>query len=227
MPRKAVILIMLLALALPVAAWADDLNPPAWRGGGNTIYAIWDTWSGYNPQFPAVIYPDTNSYYSNPPGIFPPYLTGLDVLSIYEEDSIVSIVFDTSGQIYPVLQLKADNYDRQNPEKRIRIQMTYRYNRDVVIDTIDTVDPAAVSITQLVDDQTVGPDQYYSAWDIVIRPNPFIETIYFGLPGTCNFVLDQLVFDSICVVPLPGSLLLLGSGIMGLLTIGWRRRVQA
>lgn len=223
MPRKAVILIMLLALALPVAAWADDLNPPAWRGGGNTIYAIWDTWSGYNPQFPDIIYPD--SYASNPPGIFPPYLTGLSVFSIWNNDSII---FDTSGQDYPILQLKADNFDRQNPEKRIRIQMTYRYNRDVEIyRVIASVDPAVVSITQLVDDQLVGPDQYYSAWDIVIRPNPFIETIYFGLPGTCNFVLDQLVFDSICVVPLPGSLLLLGSGIMGLLTIGWRRRVQA
>lgn len=215
MTKKLLVFFMACALALvPALAVADDLLPPAWRGTENTIYAIWDNWTGYHPTQPGLIEPDF--YTSNPGGVFTPYLTGLDVLGVVGE----SIVFKTTGIPDPVLLLKANNFDRQNPEKWIRLQMTFDYGRDVLI---QSVDPAAAEIKTLAYRQEIDPDTFYSAWDIILRPNPYVESIYLVLPGSCNFILDQVVLDTKCVVPLPGSLLLLGSGILGLITIGRRR----
>jgi len=186
----------------------------------------WDDWSGYDSQQPGIILPDNDKFFSNPSGIDKPYLTGLGVLGVTEG----VLYFNTDGVERPILTLKSDNYDNNNPEKLIRIQMTFSWGRDV---EIEQVLPQG-EITNIAYREPVeGKVTYvYSAWDIVIKPNPFSETIKFVLPGFgdetdfCNFKLDQLVLDTKCAppVPIPGSLLLLGSGILALVGIGIRRK---
>jgi hypothetical protein len=226
MKRILLLFAVLMFLLLPVMASADNVLPPSWAGTGNTLHAVWDDWSGYNPPN-TVIFPDVDGYSSNPSGIFPPYIYGDGFGVIGVGGDPASIIFETTTLDLPVLILKADNFDNNNPEKWIRVQMTFGYGRDA---QIQSTIPPAWKIETLAYRQALPnhPDMVFSAWDIFIKPNPFNETINFVFPampdGGCNIILDQLVLDTKCVVPIPGSLLLLGSGIIGLVGIGMRKK---
>jgi hypothetical protein len=72
---------------------------------------------------------------------------------------------------------------------------------------------------------TVGDwQQFYVTWNSGTNTSVDLAEINLNIAFTGNdFALDKIVFDDI-PVPLPPSAMLLGSGLLGLVGLGWRRR---
>ncbi len=217
MKRKITLFFVALCLLLtPVLASADDLLPPEWRGAYNTTYALWDDFENivapalFNEAYPLVF---ADVFESNPAGVFPAYITGYPVY-VFEG----AAVFATSEIESPCLLIKVNNFDNDNPVKKIVLQMTYAYNRTVeAVSATPGVSEVELLASYELEDR---PTWWYSAWEITLYPNPTDEIIRICLGGECNFILDQMVLDTYCV-PIPGSALLLLSGVVGI--IGYRR----
>ena len=223
--RTSKILLVAMAAAVlstiamaPGLAVADDMFPPPWEEYPGSQYAEWDTWGGAPGPTPADWWETWDNDFTGlqSPVAFTP---GANLLLSFASRTDVLEIFGPTDGVY----FEIDNYDWHNPEKWVRVQITYHVSGapPMGFDVIpfyggepgdDQFVPAF-----LVESTGVNSDGWITdAYDFIIEPNPEFEVI--GLkfePGAVAFV-DQVVIDTICV-PEPATMALLAIGVFALL----------
>lgn len=197
---------LLLITAAP--AMADDPCSPSWRGQEGTLYAAWNSWTGFAGPMP----PD--DWESN--GLASPqaYAYG----SAYLKPSY-------SGRS-SLLRLDGDDeskFDMPNfvggDYKDIWIQVTY-YKPDTryPLFTVVTEEKFDMTTPVLEDSEVWGTTGWVTeAWSFQLSPNPEWEEIWLNFSSYDSYTyVDQVVIDTQCT-PEPTTIALLGLGAIGLL----------
>ncbi|MHC4574572.1 MAG: PEP-CTERM sorting domain-containing protein [Planctomycetota bacterium] len=194
---------------------ADDYNPPPWeRGSPGTTYQRWE-------------FGKDNSGKTPPPDEISPEHPGVALSVVGDAPLTVWLPYDPEEtdreglwKLEDYIQIDIQNFDEDNPLKRIWIQLTYTADSDPLI-YAEVPGSAETYMGSLIDEQTIpGSDYVYATFEIRIEPNPASETIYIQ-PWNCTAYIDEIVIDTICT-PEPGTLCLLGFGALVLLR---KRRV--
>ena len=198
-----VTLVVLLASVWASPVWADDANPPPWRGQPGTTYARWE-FSTDNPN------PAPDEEY-NPNGPSQTQVTpGPGMGWLPELDGRFG-VWQLSGRI----EIGIPNYPPAGPLKYIWVQLTWQGQspgRPTVSETISG------EIGRLLDEQAASP-WLHSTFVIDIEPNPQYEVV--SIEGPIN--VDEVVIDTICI-PEPSSLAVFSVGLLGLAGAVRRKR---
>lgn len=231
--------IVLVAVAA-APALGDNIFPPDWRGEYGTIMAEWDDWGPAGPGPGLSVY--TGDEITANPGGFDPeapaaYASWGDGTSVQDEfsgrQSVLEVNWD--GGMAPV-SVGLLNYDWDNPEKRIRLQVTSMgpevLNFYLASGDWDPGEPqwstlslekmaAVVSETNDHDDGWVT-----RAYDFTIEPNPLWEAVLLDWGFNTGFDpvhIDQIVIDTWCV-PEPSSTALLSAFVLVTLVFFSRKR---
>jgi hypothetical protein len=160
--------------------WADDYNPPLWRGEPNTTYQRWE-------------FSDSNSTPSpnevvNPLG--DPTLTVVDEFSLWlASDKGHNGVW--KFEHYTVVDIP--NFDNSNPTKEVWIQITGSSDDS----SLPLVYAEPIAWSTLNNLEQVDADYYHATYSIVIEPNPTSESIYIEARN-CTLYVDEIVVDTIC-----------------------------
>lgn len=192
-------------------SFADDLNPPVWRGLEGTTFAQWGFLT--DSLTPA---PDTMV---NPYGIASLTVHPAYGSPWYQIWGGREGVWSLAG----LLDLEIANSPIQNPLKLIQIQLTWAgdFNssaaRPVVTVGADLANglPAEVigPVAQVTVDleptgvQGADPFWHHTTYLFEVSPNPIID--YIDIAGSVR--VDQVVIDTYCI-PEPMTLALLGLG---------------
>lgn len=205
----------LTVLALPVLA--DDPVPPLWRGQPGTVVAIWDSWTGH----PGPMLADQWDH-NFPQEFARPHALGANAALMGQfgnpnfRDDVLEIVGDDT------LMFFLENWDQRNPEKQIRIQITYHSSGGAprgfnVWPGIDPVGDGQFipAVPFVIDPRDAEGEWFTGVYDFSIFPNPAAEVIGLKFDGYPAFV-DQVVIDTWCV-PEPASMALLAMGGLALL----------
>ena len=219
-------IVMLCGALLGVTEWAfaDDLNPPPYRGGNRSTLAEWDfDQDGTNPLLPDGDLPTVVGDFNTALDVaFPngaPHPSGFANTGLtYNGEG-----FSNNDDVTHPMTFNIPNWIDLEPFKLLRLQVTYTGptpGTDVfgflgVVGTADLVSETLVNTVP----GTVGQSLYfYQDWEL--RPNPdWEQVVLFLQPGT---FIDQVVIDTISI-PEPSSIVL---GAMGLLAIGRVARRQ-
>ena len=198
--RRALIVLVAAALLTP-AAFADDLNPPPWRGEPGTTFQHWTFDTNQNPnQDGSPWYPEIDM---NPYG--EPWIS-----TYYGDENWYDVWEGRQGVMEPwasEMYINLPNSNEPLDWKIVWIQMTWwsYYSGPEFMGS----DPPG----DLVGDETIDlPDGWFhTTWEIWIPGNPDFETI--SVMTDCFF--DQIVVDTWCV-PEPATLSLLALGGLAL-----------
>lgn len=195
---------VLVALALVVggplaAAYADDLNPPPWRGQPGSTFGTWEfSTSDPNPlPEPGSVYPWGPPSTVVTPGLLQTWLP--DWNGRFG-------VWPLSGEIV----VEIPNQPLPNPYKVVWIQLTWTEQAPNVFPTVSETRfniPAG-----LVNRMPLLNGWFHDTYSIYIEPNPDWERIL--ISGAVN--VDEMVIDTICV-PEPMTLGLLALGGLALI----------
>jgi len=203
--RSVVILAVVVAVLLCSSAWADDYNPPSWRGEDNTTFAEWGFADATNPSAP-------DAGWVNP--------FGAPTLEVMGDMPYTQWKADDLGhqgvwKFEDYIQIEIPNYDTENPMKEVWVQITYQADsigQGIPLEI--TATPGLQSVT-LVDQAQVDTFYYNETYSVILEPNPSFETIFVS-PRNCTTYVDQIVIDTICV-PEPTTICLLGLGALAML----------
>ena len=214
--RSLFFLALIGALLSATVVFADDYNPPPWsRTDPGATNQIWEFDTEY---VPALSYGDILPNASSNPGNPVVNMTG----GFAENTLWYSEYPQTSGHT-GVWGFELDmiatipNYDVPNPIKEVWVQLTFLADEVPVLWLL----PEGVlgdGVAMTLENETL-PDAYgyvMATWHSIIEPNPLFEEIWIR-PAECTVYLDELVIDTICTVPEPTTIGLLGFGILGLL----------
>ncbi|MCK4342174.1 MAG: PEP-CTERM sorting domain-containing protein [Phycisphaerae bacterium] len=202
---KTAVLIGLFAFSAHL--YAEDTNPPTWRGDELTTYQYWEFNTSDNPLAPDN--PGGNPYgdvQATVTGNFP-FTQWLDTHEGYQG----------VWQFEDYILLEIPNNPAPNDYKEVWIQITY-YAEEAANPEILSV-PALSGEVQVLE-KTELPLQpgatltyWHATYLLTIEPNPDFETIYI-MPRDCTAWVDELIVDTICI-PEPSSIVLLA--VAGLL----------
>lgn len=191
-----------------VAAQADDLNPPPWRGQPRTTFQEWQFLTPDDTPAPEFV----NNPYGMPTAQVWPG-TGQAYWPVWGGRTGV---WPLSGamELY-VPNIPGGEY------KDIWVQLTWAKQAFASVPVLSTTPGGTVELLSQIDigptnePPPAGANWWHTTYNIRIYPNPAFETI--RIDGTV--MIDQVVIDTICI-PEPASLGLLMIG--GLLLV--RRR---
>lgn len=199
--KKILLIFAALVAVLAVStAWADDLNPPGWRGDDRTLHVEW-SFGENNP---------------NPmPDVLETTLTDpIATCAVAGEQPFTNYESEYLGRqgVYKYedyIRIELSNFPDEFDYKLIWLQITYTEDEPYII-----TDPAATSreLEQLLD---LGDGWFHATYSIIIEPNPPSEVIFIS-PIPCAQFVDQIVIDTICI-PEPVTVCLLGLGALALL----------
>ncbi len=198
---------IVLAMAFVSTAWADDLNPPPWRGIGNWTYA---QWLFNSPSDPA-----RADQYVNPFG---------EPIADVEPNQGSSWLQEYMGRqgVWPLsgsVTARINNYQLlENPYKEVWVQITW-FPQPGGLKPIIVKDLMSGAYGTIVNEMQLSDDWWHSTYLITIIPNPTSEEIF--IEG--DVYLDQLVIDTRCV-PEPSSIMALAGCALTLLGFGLRRK---
>lgn len=193
-------------------AVADDLNPPPWRGQPDTTFQHW----GFLPNSPSGA-PDSGL--NNPNGV--PIMTPSDGGTFYSPlvGDRIGVWGVTSGD----LRFHVPNDDEPDAiAKYIWIQVTWQGQALPGLSGVSSNDNPMT----LVNDPTTAtlPDGWHhTTWLFSLKECPDFEVIFLtnNDPTGGTILIDQVVIDTICIIPAPGFGAL---AFAGLVAAGRRRR---
>ena len=203
--RRVVALALFGAILAANCAWADDYNPPSWRGQENTTFQLWEFGSA------TALAPDLVNNQA-----------GMPTLSVAGCLPYTAWLANDLGQqgvwkFEDFIQIEIPNFNDQNPVKEIWIQLTYQAdNIEHGLAPSILTDPTATGSPVLESQQAVGNGYFRETYSLIIEPNPEFEIIWIS-PRNCTMYVDEIVIDTICRVPEPMTISLLGFGVLGLL----------
>ncbi len=173
------------------SAFADDLNPPSWRGQPGTTFGEWEfSTSDPNPlPEPGYLYPYTMPSTDIEPGLFQSWMDSWNGRQG---------VWPLSGQITVTIP----NSPEPLNEKNIWVQLTWAPQAPDVFPAVSETRFGVPS--SLVEESALPDGWYHSTYEIQLEPNPDWETVL--ITGGIN--VDEMVIDTQCV-PEPGTLVLL------------------
>ena len=224
--KRCLVMSVFVGLVVLVAApvLADDIFPPPWdRSGPDSTYQRWEF-----PTPDPMPFPDDAM---NPWGVEPATVTpgpGMDWIEVDPEGSGRIGIWPLSGEIeVPVFNTPPDPLR----EKVMWVQVTWRpqpgtTGTPTVTAEADHPDPGQGGMGDIAYDPVVGdlPDAFgwiNSAYELSLPFNPDMETI--TVSGDID--VDELVIDTICRVPEPGSIVMvLSAGLVGLIVLIRRRK---
>ena len=208
------LIVLTLALAVVGTVWADDLNPPTWRGEEDTVFAEWD--------FPTS--GDINPAPYSGPGLNDTYLWSEGPWTWY----------DTYAGRQGVWEINGDggwdvaNYEPSAGGKYIQVQITYYGDfpgmHSFAEDFIPQYVEETVSLTVDYTEDAGGGWTYALLTGQFQTFNPDMEAYFPYNPGEAppagGFYVDQIVIDTLHYTPEPATMALFALG--GLIMI--RRR---
>lgn len=201
--KKFLFVAVLLCLVAQFA-YADDYYPPPWRGTPGTTFQQWEFDDANPAPLPTIL--------NNPYGVPETSVVPLGGMTWLPEFGGRLGVWPLSG----IIETTIPNTQIPNPTKIIWVSLTWMPQEGGSIPYV--VEATGGTAGQLIYEDTVTC-WTRSTYEIIMHPNPSFETIL--IQG--DIFLDEMVIDTVCVVPEPGSLAVLGTGAIGLL-FGIRRR---
>ncbi|MFO0861104.1 MAG: hypothetical protein U0570_11140 [Phycisphaerales bacterium] len=203
----------LVAIACVTApAMADDLNPPSWRGQPDSTFQEW-TFQPNATSGPA------NPGYVNPNGV--PTMSASDGGTFWTESfgNRIGVWGLTNGSLN--FRVPNDN-DQDAIAKFIWIQVTWFGQVPPLVSGVSSTDH---DFSPLGDPQTIqlADGWMHTTWQFSLKECPAFEDIFVSgatLTGAPIYI-DQVVIDTICIVPAPGAC---GLGLAGLVLAARRRR---
>ncbi len=211
--RKWEVVGAIMVMASASAFAALDIFPSPWRttppGEEPTTYQSWDFTTNANPTVPDVeLNPygtavltvnggffDETVWYNTLPG-FP----GHQGIWGFELDIWVDI----------------PNNPTPNPYKQVWVQITYTASNAPNIFVVPEGDFGEYAFMDLVDNVALDNGWYHAVYSVIVEPNPSWE-LNIIRPADCTLYVDDLIIETICTVPEPATLLLLGVGSLSLL----------
>ncbi|HOX56146.1 MAG TPA: hypothetical protein P5205_04720 [Candidatus Paceibacterota bacterium] len=201
------------AVGFVASAFADDIQPPWWRGQYSTTSQYWE----FLTSEPGPLQPD-----GSPPGGQPWLLS--THLTVYPDGQWLPSDLFGSGRvgIWPLsgeMRVTVDNHNPPNEYKWMWVQLTWHDEElkpatgPILSGFNPMYDPVPGLIT--VPDEDLGFGWYETTFQWFIHPNPPDE--FFVIGG--NILVDELVIDTWCI-PEPSLFALAG---LGVLLLAWRR----
>ena len=202
--RLRLFLALLAIAACSAGAFADDFNPPQWRGQDGTTFGQWEfSTADPNPLPDQFSYPYGMPSTTVTPGVGQNWM---------EEWETRQGVWPLSGEII----VEIPNRPEPLPYKEIWIQLTWAQQAPNVWPTVSEQRFSAPAT--LISEVPLDDVWYHSTYSIILEPNPDWESIL--ITGAVN--VDEMVIDTICA-PEPASLALLTLGAFVMI----RRRSRA
>lgn len=211
--KKQTMFTVLISILLIGTGFADDFNPPPWRGGPLSIEAQWDFEGGIISSYPPDYYMTVGGSHGE---VLSGYWTHIDGTGAYVPDPDGAGP-KGGGAAYTGFVIHLDNWIDVLPYKDIRLQLTGYMSTggEVPFFQDPQFDITAVPLDgwMLMESgiEYNGIEDITRAWyDIRIWPNPDREDIWFNTvpPGV---IIDQVYVDTISI-PEPTTFVLLSLG---------------
>ena len=215
MKRIGVFLIVVLAMSvLPTAA--DIFAPPDYVGDPLSYHAGWEfsVDPGSDLDIPADL--ESNGGPKTTEFLYDQFPTRIifgqgDGWRWDPADGDGGMVSDVGGRI----EVEVVNWVDQEPEKFIRVQLTYSGEAPVVLGAEGFMDPdVSIGYFEAAPSNLVDANHLYS--DIHLHPNPDWESISIRVPS--GTILDEVVVDTVSI-PEPSAIIMILASAGGLLFV--------
>ena len=207
--KKLVLVIVIMMLSGGVHA-ALDLNPAPFRtdpiGTPTTTYQSWDFSTDANPTPPDV---DENPYGTaelTVAGGFFDNTVWTDTLPGYPGHQGIWGYEDDISVFLP-------NNPTQNPYKEMWVQITYTASNAPNLYVLPEGNAADYVFMTLVENLDIDDGWFHATYHALVEPNPSFELNVIR-PADCTLYVDDLIIETICDVPEPATLAILGLGAL-------------
>lgn len=208
--RRTLVLCVVTGLMLMLnSVWAEDVHAPPWlRTDAGTTLQWWEFSTDANPT-------DPEPGYNNTAGGVP----SVEITGGFLEGTFWYDVFNGYSGVWGFEQemiATIPNFDELNPVKEIWVQLTYWADGIANLYALPEGQSSELVVMTLENSTALGGDWYQATYSATLQPNPTFEEIWVR-PVNCTLYVDELVIDTICTVPEPATICLLGLGTLALL----------